>query len=340
MPNLLLLFAVIAVLTALLTAGLRRYVLRRRWLDVPNARSSHHTPTPRGGGLAIAAAFFIGLVWLYVAGQVDPALFIALAGGGVLLTAVGAREDRVGLSLWLRLGAQTAAAAWALFWLNGAAVGHAGPEAASGWAGWVGQGAILLALVWCINLYNFMDGIDGLAAGEAVSVAFGSMLLLGWGHDVSQVWLVLAAAGLGFLHGNWPPAKIFMGDAGSYFLGFVIATLALACTSRQLTPLWCWPILLGVFVVDASVTLARRVLNGQPWWRPHRSHAYQRAVRRLGRHRPVTVAVLFINGLWLTPWALAAVHWPQWAVGFTGAALLPLVLLVLGLRAGKADADY
>ena len=159
--------------------------------------------------------------------------------------------------------------------------------------GWLGSGLATLYLVWLINLTNFMDGIDGIAAVECITVSFGGVLLYVLSGPSSLQWLMplmLASACLGFLVWNWPPAKIFMGDVGSGFLGFMLAALSLQAARLSPRLFWGWVILLGIFVVDATFTLLRRIMRGERFYEAHRTHAYQYAARRFG-HRPVTLAV-------------------------------------------------
>jgi Fuc2NAc and GlcNAc transferase len=195
---------------------------------------------------------------------------------------------------------------------------------------WTALGAV--GLVWLLNLYNFMDGIDAIAGAEAVCVALGALLLGG-----AATWLLLAAAAGGFLLLNWPPARIFMGDVGSGFLGFALGVLAVDAAAWELVPLASSAILLGVFLVDATVTLVHRWLRGERLAQAHRSHAYQHAARRLGGHRPVVLAVVALNLVWLLPWAWAAKAWPAWSMAAVAAALGPLVLLAWGLGAGTVE---
>jgi Fuc2NAc and GlcNAc transferase len=173
-------------------------------------------------------------------------------------------------------------------------------------AGWFADVLVALYLVWLLNLYNFMDGIDGIAGVEAVSVSLGAAVLVYLATDSSSAVdislpLLLAGAVAGFLVWNFPPARIFMGDAGSGFLGITIGILSLHAGALAPPLLWSWLILLGVFVVDATFTLLRRLLRGERVYQAHRSHAYQRAARRCGRHLPVTLAVAAINMFWLLP---------------------------------------
>ena len=201
---------------------------------------------------------------------------------------------------------------------------------------WLSSTLIVFFTVWSINLFNFMDGIDGIASLEAITVALGGALI--WslaGHSTSW-WLalLLAACVCGFLVLNFPPARIFMGDAGSGFLGFAVAVLALWCGSEHPHLFWAWLILLGCFMVDASTTLVRRVRRGERFYVAHRSHAYQFASRRFSSHLRVSLAVAALNLAWLLPWALAvALRWVDGLLA-VGLAYAPLIGLAFYFKAG------
>lgn len=320
--------------SAMLTGRLRRYALRKRLLDLPNERSSHSVPTPRGGGLAIVVSFLLALSYLLLSGQLKADTFLAFAGGGVLVAAIGYWDDRHDLPAKIRLVGHFAAAIWATAWIDGI------PSLDLGFAtlhwGWTGYVISVLGIVWLLNLYNFMDGIDGLAASEAIFVAgVGGVFLLNAGAEgLGLTSLGLAAACVGFLLWNWPPAKIFMGDVGSGFLGYVLAVLAIAGNHKTDVSLWVWLLLLGVFVVDATVTLLRRVLRGEKVYAAHRSHAYQHATTIYDSHVKVTLAVNGINIFLLLPLTVAVWHWPDLLLLFVGSALVLLLGLALRLRAG------
>ncbi|MDQ6959827.1 MAG: hypothetical protein Q9M27_02270, partial [Mariprofundaceae bacterium] len=198
--------------------------------------------------------------------------------------------------------------------------------------GWFGNVLAALGIVWLINLYNFMDGIDGLAGGEAVTVAVGGAILLGLGGamDLALVALLLAAASGGFLIWNWPPARIFMGDVGSGFLGYVFAIIALASEKAGAVPAIVWVVLLAIFIFDATYTLMWRVLNGERWYAAHRSHAYQRLVQGGWSHLRVTNTLLCINILILFAIAWIIVMWPRHAVW--GVAAVGMVSWFVWLR--------
>jgi Fuc2NAc and GlcNAc transferase len=320
-----------------LTGALRRYAIAHRLMDVPNARSSHDQPTPRGGGLAIVLVFLLALPALAAAGVLPWPAVWTLTGAGGLVAALGWLDDHRHVAAGFRLLAHFIAAAWALAWIGG------GPAIVlGGWTlspGWLATLLLAFYLVWMLNLYNFMDGIDGIAAVEAICVCAGGALLdllLGQAQ-LAALPLALAAAVSGFLYWNWPPARIFMGDVGSGFLGLVLGILSLLAASLTPALLWSWLILLGVFVVDATTTLARRLLRGDKVHEAHRSHAYQRAARLLGRHLPVTLAVAAINALWLLPIALWVGIGGLDAIWGMLFAYAPLLFLALRLDAGSSE---
>jgi Fuc2NAc and GlcNAc transferase len=161
--------------------------------------------------------------------------------------------------------------------------------------------------------------------------------LLSGQAGISIAFLALAAAGLGFLAWNWPPAKIFMGDVGSGFLGFALASLGLFASQRSGVPLAVWMILNGIFLVDATVTLLRRMLRGERWLEPHRLHAYQHLSRRWKSHLRVTVSVVAINIIWLLPWAWFAATHPNAGIQSVLAAIGPIFLLAFIGRAGAKE---
>jgi UDP-N-acetylmuramyl pentapeptide phosphotransferase/UDP-N-acetylglucosamine-1-phosphate transferase len=257
----------------------RRYALRAALLDHPGERRSHAVATPRGGGIAIVAAVAPMLVALCLSGAATRAVFAPVAAGWLLVAGVGWLDDHRPLPPAPRLVVHAAAAAllaWALH------AGGAGPGVAA--AGFV----LALALV---NVWNFMDGIDGLAASQAL-VAAAAYALFAGGGPVLWLGTALAAACAGFLPFNLPRARIFLGDVGSGALGYLLAVLAALClpaTGWAGASLLALPLL--AFGVDASLTLGRRILRGERWWEPHVQHAYQSQARRRG-HGPVTAGYL------------------------------------------------
>ncbi|MEH6388841.1 MAG: glycosyltransferase family 4 protein [Pseudomonas profundi] len=333
----LLLILAVAGISCLLTFALRRYALTNSLIDIPNARSSHSIPTPRGGGVAIVVVFLAALVLLPFVGDVSWHWVIGLGGSGLLIAVVGFLDDHGHIAARWRLLAHFSAAAWALFWLEGTLVLQLPGLTVE--LAWLVYALATFFLVWLLNLYNFMDGIDGIASIEAITTCLGGALiywLLGH-HEHILVLLVLAAAVGGFLCWNFPPARIFMGDAGSGFLGLMLGVLAVTAAMVEPQLLWSWLILLGVFVLDATWTLSRRLARGDKVYEAHRSHAYQFASREIGSHLPVTLVVLGINVVWLLP--LACVVALGYVDGLLGLliAYVPLAGLAVRFKAGALE---
>lgn len=330
------LLPIVLLSSLLMTAALRRYALARSIIDVPNARSSHSVPTPRGGGVAIVLAFLIALVALALLGSPGVHALVALGGAGVLIAMLGFMDDHGHIAARWRLLGHFIAAAWLLAWLGGLPALTLFGESVD--MGWMGSLLAAVYLVWLLNLYNFMDGIDGIASVEAITVCLGACLLYWVGGFDSYVALplLLAAAVVGFLCWNFPPARIFMGDAGSGFLGVVLGGLSLQAAWVSPKLFWCWLILLGVFIVDATYTLIRRLMRGDKVYEAHRSHAYQFASRHYGMHLPVTLAVAALNLLWLLPLAMCVLLGMDGVLGLV-LAYAPLVLLAVRFRAGSLE---
>lgn len=327
-----LIFAGVFAASYLLTRAMLAYCLRVRMIDIPNERSSHTSPTPRGGGIAIALSSLGAILIGVMMRQVPYRLGLAMLVAGVFVAGVGFWDDHRSLHPGARLACQSAAAClmvWALGTPQSFGVGFFKIPP-------VGLTALsVLAVVWLINLTNFMDGIDGLAAAECVFVTLARGLLLYFSgeHTLLYPCLALAAAALGFLLLNWSPAKIFMGDAGSGYLGAAYGALLLADTVHEPLHLWVWLILLGAFLADSTVTLLRRMVACKRVWEPHRTHAYQHLSHACGHARTARV-YLAVNLLWLGPLALCASLRPQAGPASFLVAMAPLVLGAWHLGAG------
>lgn len=324
-----------------LTGLIRRYALARKLMDVPNARSSHSVPTPRGGGVAIVISFLISLPVLLCFDLLSLNEFLSFITAGVVVAVIGFIDDHGHVAARWRLLAHFFAAAAGLYFLGGFP-----PIELFGFElqlGWIGHFFALVYLVWMLNLYNFMDGIDGIAGIEATTVCLGGVFLYligGFGAFTEQsAAMTLGIATLGFLIWNFPPAKIFMGDAGSGFIGLMLGLFSIAAAHIDQSLFWGWTILLGVFIVDATVTLIRRALSGRAIYEAHRSHAYQYLSRRFGSHKPVSIAIGVINLVWLLPVAaLVALGSLDGLLGVL-IAYLPLIILAFLLKAGNTEAQ-
>lgn len=327
----------VVLVSYLLTGILRRYALSRSLLDVPNSRSSHTVVTPRGGGVAIVVTLLLALPLAIPTGQISADLGLSLLVAGGLVAIVGFLDDHGHIAARWRLLAHFASALLALLCLGGLEAIAVGPFILE--PALLRNVLALLFLAWMVNLYNFMDGIDGLASVEAITSACCMCLLFFLsGHtELIAAPLLLALSVLGFLIWNFPPARIFMGDAGSGFLGLAVGVLAVHSSWSNPSFFWAWCIMLGVFIVDATYTLIRRLLGGAKVYEAHRSHAYQFAARKFGAHLPVTLAVCLINLLWLLPIAAAVVL--LGLDGLLGAvvAYVPLVFLAVLFQAGTKE---
>jgi UDP-N-acetylmuramyl pentapeptide phosphotransferase/UDP-N-acetylglucosamine-1-phosphate transferase len=262
----------------------RAYALRRGVVDAPGERRAHTTPTPRGGGVSIVVALLLAGVVL-LQSLADPFELGCALAGLVLVAGVGLLDDHRPMSPWVRLVVQGVAAA-----LLAAGVWHQAGEPILALAAFV----LAMALT---NIWNFMDGIDGIAATQALLCALAIGLL---GSGTWAWWaFALAAATLGFLPFNFPKARIFLGDVGSGALGFALAALLIRAAETSPLHVGLWALPISAFAIDATLTLARRVLRGERWWQPHAQHLYQQWARRTGSHVRVTLAY--------AGWTLAAI---------------------------------
>ena len=284
----------------------RRYALQRNLVDQPGERRSHALPTPRGGGVAIVMALLVAGAWLWTWTPDFRPLLAGFVPGLMLVAGVGLVDDHRPLSPWLRLAVHALAALMLA----------AGVWASTGSA-WVAVAACVLA-IGLTNVWNFMDGIDGLAATQAGLVAAG----MAWMTDgpVQYLALALLSATLGFLPFNFPKARIFLGDVGSGALGYTLAMLVITAAghddaTRDALSLWPWMLPLSAFLLDAGLTLLGRIGRREAWWQPHTLHAYQGWVRRSRSHARVTLAY----GAW-TAIAIGLLIWLR------GAA--PVVMLL------------
>jgi len=320
-----------------LTWLFRRYALSRSLMDIPNTRSSHSIPTPRGGGVAIVITFLLALPILSFMGLLNWSVTWALLGAGSCVALLGFLDDHGHIAARWRLLGHFFAAVWALIWLNGLP-----PLTVLGVRIellWVGDIVAAVYLVWVLNLYNFMDGIDGLASIEAICVCVGGAVIYLFLNlsDAALLPLLLAGSVAGFLIWNFPPAKIFMGDAGSGFLGIILAILSVQAAWISTQLFWSWIILLGVFNVDATFTLTRRLIRGDKVYEAHRSHAYQYASRFYKAHKPVSITIGIINLLWLFPWALTVATSKIDGLVALFIAYTPLIFLAVKFKAGAKE---
>jgi Fuc2NAc and GlcNAc transferase len=270
-----------------LTYFIKEYAIKKSLVASVNERSSHSVPTPHGGGIALALTWFAGLIYLYFIDEIDLNLFYALLVG-VVISVVSFFDDIYELSAKLRLIVQSSVAVVGLLVMGGFERLDFGI--------FIIENQIItnifafLLIVWFINLYNFLDGINGYAGSEAVFLALAGFILFGGSH-----FIVLAVAVLGFLFWNYNKAKIFMGDVGSTLLGYNVAIFTLYYANQESTNFWIWIILFSLFWFDATVTLIRRKFNGEKLSQAHKKHAYQRLTQAGWSHFKVTNYAIAIN---------------------------------------------
>ncbi|AIB11346.1 hypothetical protein ABAZ39_04820 [Azospirillum argentinense] len=325
-------------LSWLLTGRVLAYLRRKAILDHPNDRSSHSIPTPRGGGWGVMLTLLPA--WAVIAATADdPLRALPILVGAVALMAVSWMDDRRGLGPAPRFLAQIAAVVAGLSALpSGALPGGALPGDGLVFQGllpfWADRLVAAVGWLWFVNLFNFMDGIDGLAGGEAASIGAGLALvaaLAGLDPALALYGLAAAGAALGFLMWNWHPAKLFMGDVGSVPLGFTLGWLLLALAASGL---WVAALLIpAYFLADATFTLLRRLVEGKKVWQAHREHFYQKATQRGRSHAQVVRLVLMLNAaLLLLAAASLALGWVVLPAGAAAVVLL-LALLARPVRA-------
>ncbi|NKG35990.1 MraY family glycosyltransferase [Acinetobacter junii] len=330
-------FAIIFfLLTFMLTYLMRIYALKRNIIDNPNERSSHSIPTPRGGGVAVVVSYILGIMLLIYLGHLSQNVGLTLIFSGFIIALLGFLDDHGHINSMLRLAIHFMVAIGVVVSLGGFSEVKIFNSFLLGFSANI---IAVLFLVWLLNLYNFMDGINGIASVEAITTLM-SMAVIYFIFNLQlniEILCLLSACAFGFLLWNFPKAKIFMGDACSGFLGLTLGILALIALKENLALFCAWIICLGVFIVDATFTLIRRVLAGYKMYDAHRSHSYQILSRKWNSHTPVTLLVAGINILWLLPiayWTVAKSNYPEVGVLI---AYLPLIMIVIYSKAGVSD---
>lgn len=277
--------------------------LKASVLDIPNDRSSHSIAKPKGGGLSFVICFLISLPLLTYYNLLDSRFFLAFFCSGLVISLIGFFDDVKNLPAKSRLIVQFIVASLVIFTLNGMPHIY--------WLGFINSKILLnvcgvIYIVWMINLYNFMDGIDAIAGLQALFLCL-SMSLIYFVcsyNELALLPLILAFAVGGFIYWNLPPAKIFMGDVGSGFLGLIFAILSLQSAFVDIKLFSSFLILLGVFIIDTAVTLVARTIRGESFFQAHCTHLYQKLAKYYNNHAQVVILMLLINLLWLFPWAL------------------------------------
>lgn len=292
-------------------------------LDIPNDRSSHTVPTPRGGGLAIVIVLLLaGVVSLFLP-QAPIDVLVCLLLATLAFSLLGWQDDKHDLPASVRFLIQLLIAVFASGWLLWATV--------PGYSTSFASVALLLLstlwIAWMANLYNFMDGIDGISAVESLILGATTSYWFAISGVASMAIICIAVAGasVGFLRWNWSPAKIFMGDVGSLALGAFFAIIAIIGTTRLDIPFLAFLILYAVYLADSGVTLLHRIIKREKWWQAHRSHFYQRAVQSGFSHAQVSLSVMALNIIF----ALLASLLIMGIINATAATVVTMAILIL-----------
>ncbi len=308
-----------------LTYLIKQYAIKNSLIAEINERSSHTVPTPHSGGIAIAITWFIGLIYLFSQQQIEPSLFYALTTGAII-SIVSYFDDLHELSPKLRLLVQSLVACLGLYFLGGFKEINLffftveNPIVTNVFA--------FFMILWFINLYNFLDGIDGYAGSEAIFLALAGFILFGGDH-----FLILAVSVLGFLLWNWHRAKIFMGDVGSTLLGYTVAIFTLYYANEASTNLWVWITLFGLFWFDATLTLLRRYKNKEKLSQGHKKHAYQRLNQSGWKHDKVVLFSILVNIV-----LFSLVYFVPYSI-FAFFISLPFLYVVMRFVDGKKSFD-
>lgn len=319
-----------------MTYFMRVYALKKNIIDNPNERSSHSIPTPRGGGVAVVVSYILGVMLLIYLDYLSQQIGLTLIVSGFIIALLGFFDDHGHINSMFRLAIHFMVAIGVVVSLGGFSEVKIFNNFLLGFSANI---IAVLFLVWLLNLYNFMDGINGIASVEAITTLM-SMAVIYFIFNIQlniEILWLLSACAFGFLLWNFPKAKIFMGDVCSGFLGLTLGILALIALKENLALFCAWIICLGVFIVDATFTLVRRVSSGYKMYDAHRSHSYQILSRKWNSHTPVTLLVAGINILWLLPvayWTVTLSNYPEVGVLI---AYLPLIMIVIYSKAGVSD---
>jgi len=317
-----------AFLTTIIgTLGFRSFAIHHGIVANPNFRSLHQRPLPQGGGIVFSLVFISTVVGLWLADVIDTNLMQAIGIGGAVATGSGFADDCTQTKPIIKLAVQGLLSAWVLYCFGGK------PLLVLPWIPTTAELAISwLALVWLMNLYNFMDGIDGMAASGAFFICAASIVVLLVANGNGSLMLVLgllAICCLGFLLFNWSPATIFMGDSGSLLLGYSFSALIIKTVTTEQISIWTWLVIFGYFAGDTTTTTLVRIGLTRKWYGAHRSHAYQNLARIWGSHQKVTCGVSLYHLLWILPLAVWSTLDRSSAPYAAALALAPVVLWTL-----------
>lgn len=311
-------FLLLSLLSWALTGCFRGWALHQGLLDIPNHRSSHQVETPRGGGVVFVLLFTLWSALAFYQGLLDAMHFFLLVPSAFCIALVGFWDDHHSLSAKIRLLTHMAVSLAFLVGLYA----FKGPFSILGMPFLFSFVLSFFALVWCINLFNFMDGTDGLSSSEGIMIFLAAGFAL-QAQPLSTMAFALCAVLIGFLIWNWPKARIFMGDVGSGFLGFLIGAMAILSEVEYGLSIGYWLLWFALFWMDTTLTLFRRWQRGHKLWEAHRLHAYQRIHRSGFSHAKVLYSAIAINLLLLAlSWMVFQGFLGLWLAVFLGICVL------------------
>ena len=311
-------------------AGLFLYLkvaLRNRITSSPNFRTLHQGDTLTGGGIVFSLIFIFTIFYFWLAEFITDEIFFVLGVGGFFAALLGFLDDLFNISAIKKLAFHILLSGWSIYWLE------VGIFSDIDWLpNSISTGLAVLFLVWVINAYNFIDGIDGLAISGVIFISGGLILVMMLTNSSSELTILyfsLLACAVGFILFNWSPARIFMGDSGSIFLGYIVGSLILLTIERGEVSVWTWFVIFGYFFADTTVTQMMRLILVKKWYKPHRSHAYQNLARITESHLKVTSGIVIYHFVWLLPLTIWTIKQPDLSVFAAALAVFPAMLFAL-----------
>ena len=285
--------------------------------------------TPQGGGVVVGMVFLVFCIYFYFSGDLRDVEFLVLFGGCLIMCTTGFLDDIFNINPIKRFFIQISAASWGLYWIGGIPCFPI-LDQLPGMNTFVNILSIVV-IVWFINAFNFMDGIDGMSTSGATffSLAIGGYFFWYGVEPFGSLLIILAVSSIAFLYFNWPPAKMFLGDAGSYFYGYLFSFLFLITIKNDYMPIWTCLIIFAYFITDTTTTIFLRILLVKDWYRTHHSHAYQNLARVLNSHKFVTGLVLIINIFYLLPLAYLSIKIPEYGWMLFFISIIPIFFFVI-----------
>ena len=303
----------------------KKIAIQKEIISNLNYRTLHEVPTPRGGGIVFSLLFSFTIFVLWHGDEISDQVFYMFGLGGFVATLFGFIDDVKNIKAKIKLAIQLFLGGWAVYWLE-----YGDLLLLESIPFLIATLTALFFMVWMMNAYNFMDGIDGMAASGAIfiSLTLATVLFLTEGPvEIITIFILIAATVSGFMFFNWPPATIFMGDAGSVFLGYIFGSLLLFTVLNNDISIWSWITVFGYFFADTTVTQIMRVILVKKWYLAHRSHAYQNLARITGSHLKVTGTVVLYNIIWIFPLVVWSVLQPEMEVIAAILAVVPAMIV-------------